>query len=107
MQINGTLKYFIHNDKVMWLLQDDTDNIDGVYVIKNGDYLKIFKEEQSIWEGTINFVNTDESFCDIFYDKMQQNVDSELWFDWFHNEYSAIIIKNDIIESKEYDYNYV
>ena len=55
--INGRLEAFFETgtEGIIWSLVEPNKGYEGLHCLKNGDYLKVYKEntEEVIWEGTV------------------------------------------------------
>lgn len=74
----------------------DTDGVwayDGLHILHNGDYLKIFNPEDPtnvVWEGEINLIQHPlftEHVQDLWIHADQAGIDRETWAEYFLKEY--------------------
>ena len=71
---------------------------DGMHILKNGDYLKVFSKTNSrkiVWEGIINLIELPlfkESVFNLWIHSDQTGIERERWARWFTEEYPAELI---------------
>lgn len=85
---------------IYWSIQSDYKekqcSYDNLFVLENGDYLKVFDENKLVWEGVIDYDyevgwkpyprNPDygqQCVCGMWCHGIQKGVEPEIWAEWF------------------------
>lgn len=78
----------------------ETRDYEGLHILRDGDYLKIYDRENSeeiIWEGEIDLIEFpvfSEHVFGLWIHAEQKGIDREEWAEWFFEKYPAELIKN-------------
>lgn len=71
---------------------------EGLHVLKNGDYLKVFRGADVVWEGEINLIHHSiftEDVGGLWIHADQFGVDRNEWASMFFNEMNCELVTND------------
>lgn len=97
MIIEGTLNPFFENgtSKLLWTLEDDTENnIEGLYILRNEDFIKIYDGETIIWQNVIRFKSNTTEIRGYESMGIPDNANPDKWIKYFFDNKKALLIRN-------------
>lgn len=97
MIIEGTLNVLYENgaSKVLWTLCDNDKDMNGLYIIRTGDFLKIYDEDDKlVWHKCVELdTNINAEIFGYIIDATPSNIDIKTWANYFFKNFKAVLIR--------------